>query len=269
MAILGNDIVEILPQSGGQNAAEVKFNGKKASFNQKSSDSFQDEDGNTVIQVYALPSGTVRLIGQKNGIEILFDGQRVKLQASNNYRGQMRGLCGTFDGQSADDFTSPKNCVLKNPYEFAASYAVPDSSLTSPAKELRQRAEQADCYKQTVMLGDVINENEAGRSSKKSWSKSSSNSNGRSQASTSPSSLRVKVIEHNGQTCFSLRPYVTCASRSQEANKIEKSVDFHCVSDAQAARRWVEQIKKGANPDFSQKGANHRATIRLPGKCNA
>ncbi|CAB0018634.1 unnamed protein product [Nesidiocoris tenuis] len=142
---------------------EVKFNGKKANFDSKSSDSFQDEQGNNVVQVVAEPTGAIQLKSEKYGIAIYYDGVRLMLQVSGTYRGQMRGLCGTFNGEQADDFTSPKNCVLKNNYEFAASYAVPDSSLTSPAKELRQRAERADCYYKSVMFGNVINENGADR----------------------------------------------------------------------------------------------------------
>uniref|UniRef100_A0A0K8SAK3 Vitellogenin-1 n=1 Tax=Lygus hesperus TaxID=30085 RepID=A0A0K8SAK3_LYGHE len=259
--------VEILAQRDGQNAGTVKFNGKKANFDAKTSDTFQDEDGNTVIQVMALPSdGTVRIVGVRHGIELLYDGLRVQLQVSNSYRGQMNGLCGNYDGETVNDFTSPKNCILRNPYEFAASYAIPDQSLTSHAKELRQRAEHADCYKQTVMLGDVISENEAGRQWKRP--SKSNNPHNRNSAYSAPA-LRVKVVHANGQTCFSKRPQLACPSQSQEANTTSKNLEFHCVSDATAAQRWEDQIKKGASPDFSRKPTNYQASVKVPSRCNA
>ncbi|XP_052133236.1 vitellogenin-1-like, partial [Frankliniella occidentalis] len=69
--------------------------------------------------------------------------------------------------------------------------------------------------------------------------------------------------------CFSLRPQPACNAHCQPTQKVEKKIDFHCVSDSSASRHWAQMIKKGANPDFSQKGANKSLKVNIPESCRA
>jgi hypothetical protein len=261
--ILGTYEVNFVP------GPEVQVNGKKVKLSQDKLSEYADEQGETLFQVYALQTGAVRFYAVQHDIEIIYDGARIKLQASNSYRGEVRGLCGTFDGETYTDFTSPRNCILRNPYEFAASYSIPSDSCQGPAKDLRRRAEKAECYKKEVILGQVVSEKEAGRfkiKDKKSH-QSTNQANKKDQQPKPCSSLRIKMMEEEGKTCFSLKPYLTCSSKCKAVNMIEKMVDFHCIADSSAARHWAKIVKKGANPDFSGKPSNKRVTIRLPQQC--
>ncbi|MCH1921944.1 VWD domain-containing protein, partial [Shewanella sp. A3A] len=82
---------------------------------------------------------------------------------SNHHRNQIRGICGTFDGEPANDFTTPSNCVLRDYQQFAASYAVPEASYQGPVKEYKQQAQNAACYPRRVVYGDVVSDAEAKR----------------------------------------------------------------------------------------------------------
>lgn len=267
MLILGEDVVTLQPGSSGVAAGYFIVNGQKYQVSKDSMGHYEDKKGNTLVQAYQLPSGALRVYTPEHGFELIYDGLRLKLQAPNSYRGDIRGLCGTFDGEKTTDFTTPKNCILKNPLEFAATYAIADGSCQGPAKDLRHRAENAPCYQQTVMLGDVISDQEAGRSQPRQKQNRKSSNMQKQARNEGCTTYRVKVLEENGKVCFSLNPQPTCTSQCQPSNKTEQRVEFHCIDDSRAARHWVEMIKKGANPDFKNKGANHRAIIRLPQSC--
>lgn len=264
MLILGENVVTLEPASGVA-ADYFVVDGRKYKVSRDAMGHFEDKRGNTLVQAYILPTGAMRVYTPEHGFEIIYDGLRVKLQSPNGYRGDVRGLCGTFDGNQYTDFTSPKNCVLKNPFEFASTYAIVDGSCQGPAKEYRQKAQNAPCYKQTVMLGEVISDQEAGRSQQKPPRKS--NANQKYAKNAACTNYRVKVMEENGKVCFSLKHHATCADQCQPSKKIDQKVDFHCIEDSKVARHWVEMIQRGANPDFKNKGANHRATIKLPKSC--
>ena len=194
---------------------------------------------------------------------MLFRSQRIALIAGQSYRGEVRGLCGTFDGEEATDFTAPRNCILKNAQQFAATWAI---SPSGAVKEQQQKAQNAPCYAQRVLYGDVVSDAEAGRYQarhSRSSGKQSSNQN-----NPSCTSHKVKVVEQNGQICFSLRPLPACNAHCQPNLKVEKIIEFHCVAESSASRHWADMIKKGANPDFSKKGPNQNLKVTIPAGCN-
>lgn len=81
-------------------------------------------------------------------------------QAASQYRGAVRGICGTYSNQYADDFTSPKNCIMSNPQYFTAAYAFIDSSSPAELKSQRDHAEQGSCAYKTYLAGNYVSRNE-------------------------------------------------------------------------------------------------------------
>ncbi|MCD1171608.1 VWD domain-containing protein, partial [Bacillus anthracis] len=101
--------------SASNPAAKVQFNKEEQHVQYKYMNDFFDKNGKIFAQFYALPDGTIRFFAPQAGLEFFYDGARVKFQAASQYRGAVRGICGTYSNQYADDFTSPKNCVMRNP----------------------------------------------------------------------------------------------------------------------------------------------------------
>jgi hypothetical protein len=62
---------------------------------------------------------------------IWFDGWRVYIRLDQRYIGNVRGLCGTYNFKSSDDFTPPNGIVESDVYSFANSYKL-DLSCNSP-----------------------------------------------------------------------------------------------------------------------------------------
>uniref|UniRef100_T1IB40 Uncharacterized protein n=1 Tax=Rhodnius prolixus TaxID=13249 RepID=T1IB40_RHOPR len=268
LILLDKYTVQVFPTGSSEVVGKVVVNGRNLEFSKESVAQFKYNGDYILVHVYALPNGAVRLLFPQTDFEVIYDGPRVKLQVSNTYRGRVRGLCGTFDGEYVTDFTTPKNCVVQDPTEFAASYAIVDETCQGPARELHQRVLNVPCYKQTVLLGDVISEEEAGRYQPRMRSSHSNLVRLAKQPNEGRcSKLRSKVVEQAGRTCFSLHPQVTCSSKCKATSKIEKRIEFHCIPKTIATKHWVEMIKNGANPDFTQKPANEWFKINTPEQC--
>jgi len=204
-------------------------------------------------------------------------------QAKNSYRSETRGLCGTFNTQKVDDFTTPQDCVLENPFEFAATYALDDNSCQGPAKELKHRAQQkinnGECYRNVVLYGNVVTDDESNqsnshsnRNSNKQNSQHNKNYNKYEKYSASGSSCsqqRVQVMERNGKQCFSQQPQLQCGGQCRAHGQVTKQVDFVCLEPSSTTQHWKDMIKRGANPDFSQKKPVQSFSINVPQSCQA
>ena len=62
--------------------ANVKINSKDAQVSKTSVTKVHDSNGNTVASFYALPSGVIHLSAPEYGLQLLYDGSRVKLQVN-------------------------------------------------------------------------------------------------------------------------------------------------------------------------------------------
>ncbi|XP_071439237.1 vitellogenin-1-like [Hetaerina americana] len=280
--ILGDDVFDLKPSGSSQSKhssesgdadGTVYFNQKQRSVSQRKINQVTDSDGEILAFWYAIPSGEVILEAPQHELSIIYNGEAAWIEAGSTYRGDVIGLCGTYDSEPATDFTSPKNCILAEPKMFAASYAVPDQSCQGGAKEMQRRAASAPCFEQTVTPHDVISEDDhnAGYSSSRSSKSSSKGSQSRSTKTSGSNSgcthHRTKIIEQGSQTCFSMRPLPTCAQNCRASGKVEKSVPVHCVANSSASRHFVEMVKKGANPDFSRKETTKTIKISVPKSC--
>ncbi|KAL1130707.1 hypothetical protein AAG570_011948, partial [Ranatra chinensis] len=240
----------------------VTVNGEKLKYSEDGLSEIDDAAGETVLQAYALPEGGVWLYAPQQDIEVIYDGRRVKLLVSNEYRDEVRGLCGNFDGEVFNDFTAPKNCILKNPYEFAASYSLPEKSCQGPAQHLRQKADKATCHEQEVLIGRV--------SSGKGAKAQSRHPNYVSGAKPGCTKYQAYVIKQGGKFCSSIRPQIACSITCKPTRRVEKLLQFHCVAEGVTAHQLLlDVLAKGDNAALASMKPNHSARVTLPEQCVA
>lgn len=147
----------------------------------------------------------------------------------------MRGLCGTFTGEPLTDYTTPQNCIVRDPSKFVASYALLDETCQSESvKSKKQEASQSPCYTQNVRFANVIS---GQYSSDRSESQSSYNkhSNGPEKmvrgakiVSCSKISFRTKDVQD--KICISAYALTECLSPKCKATQyISKKVSMQCL----------------------------------------
>lgn len=80
----------------------------------------RDDLGLQVIQ-----SGTWLMVQTKNHLRIMWDGAtRVQLTVKPTLKNHLHGLCGSYNGRSADDLKTPAGDVEQDPYVFASKWKV-------------------------------------------------------------------------------------------------------------------------------------------------
>ena len=70
------------------------------------------------------------------GFDILVDGLRVYIQLDTQFIGNTRGLCGTYNFKSSDDFYPPSGFIEADVFSFADSYKN-DMGCTTPTQHSR------------------------------------------------------------------------------------------------------------------------------------
>nr|Q9U8M0.1 RecName: Full=Vitellogenin-1; Short=Vg-1; Flags: Precursor [Periplaneta americana]BAA86656.1 vitellogenin [Periplaneta americana] len=202
---LDHTIVAFKPTS----EVNVEVNGRILIIEQSRTTDIMAE-GNLVLQIHRLPSRAVYMVAPQHKLLMIHDGKRVLLQASNGYRDEVRGLCGTFDGEPTTDFTTPSNCILNDPKAFINSYRL-GGDREDNAWMLNYRAQPCVSrnFTSTDIIGKHMPRNPASRgfelphpvndtsSSSSSSSESSSSSSSSSSESASNSDL------HNNSTSSS------------------------------------------------------------------
>ncbi|XP_014217958.1 vitellogenin-like, partial [Copidosoma floridanum] len=159
--VLNEDNIELAP-SGSSGQPSVQANGQPLEYSQNQINRWSN--GQNRLEIYKQPDGVVVLYAPYNGLQLSYDGSRLKLSLSQRYGDAIRGLAGTFDGEMADEFSLPNNRVIGEPLLFAASYALTeDQSCQGPAKERQKEAQQAQSSEKRVSPGDVVNDIESGK----------------------------------------------------------------------------------------------------------
>uniref|UniRef100_A0A803JSD6 Zonadhesin n=1 Tax=Xenopus tropicalis TaxID=8364 RepID=A0A803JSD6_XENTR len=63
------------------------------------------------------------------GLEVKYNGdQELIVKVNENFKGQLCGLCGTYNGNILDDFLKPDGLLAQTPNEFGNSWRVPDDN---------------------------------------------------------------------------------------------------------------------------------------------
>lgn len=66
-----------------------------------------------------------------DGFKVFFDGIRLYITLDTEYENKVKGLCGTFNYQTQDDFLASNNIIETNLVKFADSYKT-DLTVTTP-----------------------------------------------------------------------------------------------------------------------------------------
>ncbi|XP_018322689.1 vitellogenin-like [Agrilus planipennis] len=239
--------IEMIP-TGGKPAARVTINKQQINYNDKEVSSA--EDG--LVELYSLPNGETKL-EIRNAFYIIYDGSTMKVSVTNDrFRGHLRGLCGTFTGMMAEDFTDPENCVIGNPQQFVAQY-----TLSGNQAQGRQQG-SGKCARRQVIYGNYVSQRDGDRTE--------SSAPG-STSTCYKHQTRYMVQPGSNQVCFTTRNIPVCQRGCKVAKSITKTVDVHCVTKNHISDLWMKQIDSGANPDFSQKDPNQSIKMTIPLKC--
>ncbi|XP_044765434.1 vitellogenin-like [Coccinella septempunctata] len=244
-------IVEVTLKPASGSYPQVYVDGQQISVRENG----DSETYKSQVSILGLPNREI-YVKVHNAFYVIYDGTRVKVTSlSMNLRNRIRGLCGTFDGQKSDDFTTPNNCVVRDPQEFIASYTVlKEGEHNSHIMDLKSRSQKNHCsYKRVPIYVNYISQNEEYTSS----------------TSTSCTKFQTRYVVENGQICFTIRPLTVCKPHCRKQGSIYKDIEVHCVQSRNVASLWKTQIDNGASPDFSEKSVTKTVQLEIPQTCQS
>nr|CAD7573376.1 unnamed protein product [Timema californicum] len=264
--VTGDDVVDLTPSGGSTKMGlEVKVNERPLEISSSNLTEIYNPNGDIWLQIFELASGSISLTYPLHGIYLIYDGKTITLKANHTYRGEVRGLCGTFTGEPVSDFKTPNNCIMKQPELFVASYALTHESCQGPALEYKKKAQEANCTTDDIkpLGGQYSGHSQVSISSESS----ESSENSAEDQSKSCSVLANKVFDEGNMICISVRPQPACASDCSPSKMQEKNVPVHCLSPGSAANHMIKQIKKGARLNLARKGITKSLRSSLPVQC--
>lgn len=262
--MLGKNIILLTP---GESEPLVQLDSKELKITQEKGFQQRDEDDEVSWEINRLVDNSISLIADKHGVDIAYDGERILLKASDDYRSSVRGLCGNFDNDATNDFTSPAKCLMRTPELFVATYALIDDQCEGPSKENAKLAKE-DCMPITeIWQSNVVSDIDAGRKNTEKFSYQQSSNE---QPNEKECIIhRTQVKELDDKICFTTRPVVSCAPGCSPTEIKDKNYQFHCMPKTEAAMNLKKRIEKGANPDLTQKRVDMSNMIRVPLWCKA
>ena len=258
--LIGNQEIKLRP-SGSQ--PEVRLNGRNVEISRDASHN-EKQDDEVVFQIIRLQDNSIGVVSVKYDVNLVYDGTRILIQTTDQYRNSIRGLCGDFDGDESNDFLGPRSCFLKRPDLFIGSYALTNDQCEGEALENAKQANRKECTVQKRnRQSNVISDVDAGRLT--AVEKTSSEEGGKKLRMIH----KTKVIEVDGKLCFSMHPVVACGPNHTATETKDKNYHFHCMERNAASLNLKKRIEKGAHPDLSQKTISMSRTISVPLACQA
>ncbi|GFS61509.1 vitellogenin-6 [Trichonephila inaurata madagascariensis] len=172
------------------------------------------------------------LHSEKYGIIVEYDGHNIIVQASPFYRAKLCGICGNYNGQKYDGYTTSNGCYYEDETAYAYAYAIPSDTCQVPKFEPK-------CP------------NEGGFGCTK---------------------LRTKVIDHTTgkvpQTCFSTEPVAECAPHCKARTTTKHKLSFHCLpAKDDSTKSLVRQQPNRILHEFRRKSKDHEAEVEVPDVC--
>ncbi|XP_071647177.1 vitellogenin-2-like [Temnothorax longispinosus] len=288
---LGNHEVQLYKYN---NHLQVKVGGQVVEVSQYKS--YQGiQNGEVIYEIFELPDGSIAFNSDIYLIHVVYNGEYVQIRVSDQYRNNIRGLCGNYDRNPSNDFLTPQNCILMKPEEFAATYALLQENSQGPVVENKRKAEQAQCYELPSgrhLMRNVISDKEAGRQSTegKNWGYHHENRmrvHGQNRARDNKQSpevdgrpddfqvgqniiYRTKVVEEGDELCFTTSPVPTCREGTVPVERKLKKYPLYCQMRNEESTSLKQRVENGANPDLSRKPATKSHVFQAPqGACSA
>lgn len=249
------------PEQSQQGHPQVLVNQQKQQISSEQS----NDHLNGAIQIYGLPNNEVK-VDVANEFFVHYDGQRVRLTVinENRFRGNVRGLCGTFTNNKNTDFTGPENCIYGNAEQFVRSYKLNNNQQQQQQllqQNQNQQTKGGECIYKEIIYANVISNRDAGRHSSKPGGHHLPN-----MKSCTKHQTRY-VVQSSGKVCFTIRPMPICKSGCKATSHILKSVGVHCLQKTKTTELWMKQIDKGASPDFGMKQVTTNIKVKVPHSC--
>ncbi|XP_076655137.1 vitellogenin [Halictus rubicundus] len=260
--MLGEDEIKLLP---GESEPVVQLNSQPLKITQEKGYQKRKED-DLIFEINRLADNSIAVTAEEQDVKAIYDGMRILIKASDDYRNSVRGLCGNFDGQAINDFWGPENCVMRTPEMFIASYALTRDQCEGPSMENARLAREHCTPMAKIWHSNVVSDIDAGRQNTEKF--------GYQQGGEQPtgkhcSTHRTQFEETDDKICFTTRPVVTCAHGCSPVETKHKNYQYHCMEKTEAALNLKRRIEKGANPDLSQKRIDMSKQILVPLSCKA
>lgn len=263
-------VVYIVPSQGKTHGA-VTINGQKVHFDEKGYYEYRNQAEVVLFQVYVLPTGEIKFVAPTYGFEFLYDQVRVQLTLGQAYRNRVGGLCGVYNGEQFN-YVTPQRYILKNPEEFAATWALTGEGHIG---ELKKLAQEHSVYKKTMLFTDVVGTLETRYhdvvedeteylTDETQGTYHNGNDNGKKCTTTAK---RIMVIERDGKHCFSVHPHPACRNGCQVEKTKTMTGDFICVNKTQTSSHWAQMVARGAQPNFKNKGNAQNMQFEAPEVC--
>ncbi|KAI4478759.1 hypothetical protein M0802_014494 [Mischocyttarus mexicanus] len=257
---MGNDEVTLRPSDV---ELEAMVNGKKVRCSQRYSYK-QLKNDEVDFEIYELPGPALKLVSEKYDLDLVYDGNYLQIEVLHTYRKSIRGLCGDYDGRPENDLVTPKNCMLRNPEEFASTYIMKDRC---EGKALKYRKENylSKCVSKAIRFSDVISDSEAGRiiTNWKQWGYHMNDNRNHCY------SHRTRVISKENKICFTMRPVPLCSSECKPNGTKQKKYDLYCLPNNEHGLGMRRRVEQGANPDLSQRTPTTTEMLTVPLECIA
>nr|CAI5852706.1 unnamed protein product [Callosobruchus analis] len=245
-------------EAGSELKAKVYVDGQEIHVSNKQSHDVHDDH----IQIYSLPNGEVK-VEVKGRYYIIYDGHTIRLNPlSDMFRDSVRGLCGQFNDEKAEELMTARNCIARDPLKFAKSFEAEGEEGEKMRALFSQNTHECVQIRTPDQYGDVISDFSAWRRRGSMYSES------RPYPLGQCSSFQTRYIEQDSQICFTTRAMPVCKSGCVAHGSMTKEIPVHCITKSNVAQLWKSQIDKGASPDFSHKKPTKTVSIELPQSCS-
>ncbi|KZC03969.1 PREDICTED: vitellogenin-like [Dufourea novaeangliae] len=261
--LLGEQEIKLVP---GENEPQAQLNGREIQITRDISHQERQKDDEILLEIYRLADNSIAVSSDVYDVNLIFDGKRILIKASDEYRNALRGLCGNFDGEAVNDFLGPQNCVMRKPEHFVASYALNKNQCDADIRETAEQARKECTHPAKTVQSNVISDVDAGRSNNEKWGYHQGD---QQQSDKRCSTHRTQVLETDDNICFTIRPVVSCAPGCSPIETKTKNYQFHCMERNEASLNMKRRVEKGANPDLSQKSVSMSRPINVPLACKA